>query len=187
MKDYSNITDINQLRAARSEIKGALASQRRAVKSSWEHLRTSYQPDNLVRAAFRGVAFDFSETLIGLAIYIKDVLLRKFEDKKNEMSEKISRKLAERMARHRQPSDGADFKGPSSKEASDSASKSEQKSAQRSAPEAESASASESESYAAASETKSDAADSSTPAAEPNAASMAGAATASESEPDSGC
>lgn len=104
MKDYSNITDINQLRAARSEIKGALASQRRAVKSSWEHLRTSYQPDNLVRAAFRGVAFDFSETLIGLAIYIKDVLLRKFEDKKNEMSEKISRKLAERMARHRQPS-----------------------------------------------------------------------------------
>ena len=118
MKDYSNITDIDQLRAARSEIRGALASQRRSVKSSWEHLRTSYQPDNLVRAAFRGVAFDFSETLIGLAIYIKDVLLRKFEDKKNEMSEKISRKLAERMARHRQPSDGADFKGPSSKEAS---------------------------------------------------------------------
>jgi len=121
MKDYSNITDINQLRAARSEIKGALASQRRAVKSSWEHLRTSYQPDNLVRAAFRGVAFDFSETLIGLAIYIKDVLLRKFEDKKNEMSEKISRKLAERMARHRQSFDGTDFKepqAPSSKEAS---------------------------------------------------------------------
>lgn len=158
MKDYSNITDIDQLRAARSELRGALASQRRAVQSSWDHLRTSYQPDNLVRAAFRGVAFDFSETLIGLAIYLKDVLFRKFEDKKNEISEKISRKLAERMARHRQPFDGTDFKdfkGPSSKEAPEPGSAS--KSAQWSASEAESAL--KSEPCAAASEPKSDAAE----------------------------
>lgn len=92
--DYREIRNIGQLRRARAELKGAVESRRRALELSWEYLKESWKPDNLVRLAFRGVTFDFSETIIGLCSHLKDYISRKLDEKKSELSEKFSGKTA---------------------------------------------------------------------------------------------
>lgn len=86
MGDYREIRNIGELRNARVELRGSLESRRRSVELSWNHLKESVTPANIVRLAFKGWAIDLSDTVIGLGGRLKDYIVRKWDERKSHHS-----------------------------------------------------------------------------------------------------